>query len=217
MATKIDTLTELRPAELAAFSESIRQLIKVTGKDMKTIVRQTAQDWVRKAISATRLGPKYTTHVFVKRGVDFGAPDKPFLEENETVGRLRLPSRMIGSGTQGKVLTPGRGYAKSGWIRGAVKLGIKSSSKFGGWGGRKPGDYRDQLSSGQPTFTISNFNPYISTMDSGGKMPDNPRKKFGTNFTDPGRIVAKATRRAQVKMTQKLDRLAKKAEGIWRS
>ncbi len=101
-----------------------------------------------------------------------------------------------------------KGFAKAGWVRAMLGLGLKpktSVHKRGGRQGWEYGIFVDQLNRHQPAVTIGNKIPFIEALDRGSSQ--NPAHH----------ILARAHIAAVNAMYFRLGRMAKRMDKRWRS
>jgi len=100
-----------------------------------------------------------------------------------------------------------KGFAKSGWVRSMLGLGIKPKTSVHKRGGRKGWEYglfEDNLSRHQPAVTIGNRIPYIEDLDR------------GSNQNPAYHILARSQIAAINAMHWRLERMAKRMGKRWR-
>lgn len=102
--------------------------------------------------------------------------------------------------------TKGRGFAKAGWVKAMMGLGMTVQTSFHAQGGKKAlalSDFVDKLKAQTPSVLIANEIPYIEELDRGSGQ--NP----------PFHILAKATAETANKMEARLTRMGRRMAGKW--
>lgn len=193
-----EPFAQISQADIDALGRKLDEHARFTRRELKDSVKVASKIWLRKAISATPMAAKFTRWVWAKiDGILQG---------------IRLPHPEYDHGTVDQVSTPGRAYAKSGWVRGLLALGIFSGRKHG----QGPGSVSIRLNAPEPVIEITNDVPYIESLDRGGPMPALPQHPSGHTNNKPRHILAKATRRTTKELERRMLRTAKRMAAKWR-
>jgi hypothetical protein len=183
--------TKIQILNINEFNRSINELALLTKREVGKVVRNAAKDFVRAAYNATPLSA--TTRVSKSTG--------QFLKKiTDRSGVIRvIPSDKPQS-------IQGRGFAKSGWIKPMIALGITTNK----WAGKATGkaesfsDYRGKLEGEAPFVEMANMVPYIGKLDRGSET--NP----------PYNIEAIGFAKAQANITRAIQKLKNQQEQKWR-
>ena len=93
----------------------------------------------------------------------------------------------------------GRGFAKAGWFKGLIELGVTPRAQYHRAGGRKALEFSevvDKIQGETPRVEIANQVPYIEEV--------------------PGAILQLAVARTSIQMAQRLSRMARRMGQRWR-
>jgi len=167
------------------------ELVRVTGRDLPTVVRMSAIWYAKSVIKKTPIAPKVITRNFI------------FLSaaQSPTGVATRIPASPF------KFKPKGRGFAKSGWVKSLRGLGTGGADSKLAWG--KAWQFSGFVNAlrkfAQPHVQMTNSIPYIETLNKKGNA-----RGTGRNFFDEA--MGTTIRR----MSRLLEFHAKKIDRAWK-
>lgn len=192
----IGTSIEFAPGDRRALSMLLSEIEKTTKAELPKIIRNAGRDFSRSAISVT---PVVKKKIKVRTVVVRDKAGKVVLRGGKPIW---IPVKNKFS------ITPkGRGYAKAGWVKAMLGLGINPVSAVRSWaraGALQHGHFVNGLKQKNPFVEIGNKIPYIEELDRGGS--DNPAHH----------IMSKALSKTIVRTEQGLENAVQIYERRWR-
>jgi len=174
------------PTDLSGLERAINDIGRECQTGNKEAVVEGAKYWLQAAYRATPIAEKLTDLIWGREG-------------GRRVPRKISPPRK----------TPGRGYARSGWIRAFRALGQSGASEWKG-----PGDATVDIRDWTAKVWMANDVPYIRTLDEGGMLPPIPPHPAG--HVGPARYIAsRALYTATKRIEKRLLRAAQRSAQRW--
>lgn len=139
------------------FIKLCREMQKVSGREMKIVIRNATKDYLMGAFKATPIAPK-TRKV------------KAVIWKNAIV--INKAGKQVFR--KGKYTVMGRGYAKGCWIKAMTGMGINSNpwgkNTMGTATAQSRGWLKDNRQDTKPSITVCNSCEYINKIDSTYKI-----------------------------------------------
>lgn len=166
---------QFTPVSQAHFSALIDEMQEVTKAEMPKVIRNVSRDFCRSAMKVTPLARRLTEADFQEDGGYLVTTKHKktgktvqFIGTKEQFTAARKSKRLLARPGQ---FPKGRGYARIGWVKALVMLGVPiklKQIKADVVAINKTGDFVDGMSHAQPYSEIANRVPYIEKLDKGG-------------------------------------------------
>ncbi|OGV36980.1 MAG: hypothetical protein A2020_16395 [Lentisphaerae bacterium GWF2_45_14] len=187
-------------SELARLNRNIDEMVRVTGRDTKTVVRNAGRDLIFAAVRNTPLAPKAESMKF-QGGFVVVMYHRVTGKKVTFIGSREQASKY---GIHGiKRLVVNRGFCKAAWLANLPALGITPNKSYPGARNRAA-EFSRVFQYGKGSdygLSLSNIVPFIEDMDKG-------RNKGGV----PLNILPKSMSEVSSKWDGYLKKLAEKAE-----